>query len=203
MRFANDDDPELRDLVVRFVRPGRRYMQLAGGMLQLSGPERDLFVGELVQAAREITPAELGVLFEGGWRERRTAAWLVAVSGRTDFRGRIGELMLGAGNPQIGAYCITLATFRTSADADLVCAYLDRHSSQPELIYDRTFALGTLLHLDAVLGADRASSYGSPDGLRHHRYEGHSDAVRRPREAQELVAQFCAFANECGELYAR
>ncbi|MEU2543900.1 DUF6000 family protein [Streptomyces roseolus] len=26
----------------------------------------------------EITPAELGVLFEGGWRERKTAAWMVA-----------------------------------------------------------------------------------------------------------------------------
>jgi hypothetical protein len=202
MRFANDDDPELRDLVVRFVWPGRRYMRLAGGMLQFSGPERDFFVSELVQAAREITPAELSVLLEGGWRECRTATWLVAVSGRTEFRSRIGELLLGPGNPRIGAYCITLATFGTSADADLVCAYLDRYLSRPELFHDRTFALSALLHLDAVLGVDRASSYLAPGGLWQYWTERTANTVRDPREVQKLVAQFCAFAKECGELYA-
>ncbi|MFF1297490.1 MULTISPECIES: DUF6000 family protein [unclassified Streptomyces] len=164
MRHANTD-PELMDLVRRFVTPGRRYMRLGGSSLQLRGPERDLFMRELAQAAGEITPAELGILLEGGWRECRTASWLIAVAGRTEFRSRIGELLLASGGPYGGAYCITLATFGTSADADLICRYLDRYLPQPELAYDRTFALSTLLHLDAVLGTERASPYLAAGGL--------------------------------------
>ncbi|MFE9743222.1 DUF6000 family protein [Streptomyces sp. NPDC006477] len=61
MRYANTG-PELMELVRRFVTPGRRYLRLGGSSLRLSGPERDLFVRELVQAAGEITPAELGIL---------------------------------------------------------------------------------------------------------------------------------------------
>jgi hypothetical protein len=132
MRDAGTD-PELMDLVRRFVTPGRRHLWLGGSFLRLSGPERELFVRELVRAAREITPAELGILFEGGWRECRTASWLVVVAGRTEFRSRIGELLLADGGPYGGAYCITLATFGTSAEADLVCGYLDRYLPQPGL----------------------------------------------------------------------
>lgn len=133
MRYASLD-PELMDLVRRFVTPGRRYMRLGGSSLRLSGPERDLFVGELVQAAGEITPRELGILFEGGWRERRTASWLVAVAGRTEFRSRIGELLLASGGPYQGSLCIALATFGTSADADLLCKYLDRYLPEADQI---------------------------------------------------------------------
>ncbi|MFI8423573.1 DUF6000 family protein [Streptomyces sp. NPDC085479] len=61
----------------------------------MSGPERDLHMRELAEAAREITPAELGILFEGGWRERRTASWLVAVAGRTEFRSRNRRTLVG------------------------------------------------------------------------------------------------------------
>lgn len=98
MRCAGTD-PELMGLIRRFVTPGRRYLRLGGSSLRLSGPERELFVRELVQDAREITPAELGILFEGGWRERKTASWLVVAAGRTEFRGRIGELLLASGGP--------------------------------------------------------------------------------------------------------
>src|SRR4051794_36280669 len=111
MRHANTD-PELMGLVRRFVTPGRRYLRLGGSSLRLSGPEREQFVRELVQAASEITLAELGSLFEGGWRERKTASWLVVVAGRTEFRPRIGELLLASEGPYAGAaYCVTLATF--------------------------------------------------------------------------------------------
>jgi len=34
------------------------------------------------------------VLLEGGRRERKTAAWLIAVAARTEFRNHIGELLL-------------------------------------------------------------------------------------------------------------
>jgi len=202
MRYANTD-PELMDLVRRFVIPGRRYLRLGGSSLRLSGPERDLFVGELVQAAGEITPAELGILFEGGWRERKTASWVVAVAGRTEFRSRIGELLLASGGPYGGAYCITLATFGTSADADLVCRYLDRYLPQPDLVYDQTFALSTLLHLDAVLGTERASPYLAAGGLWQQWTDATPNTVRDPQEYRQVVDQLCSFAGECAELFAR
>ncbi|MET9610874.1 DUF6000 family protein [Streptomyces sp. NPDC006512] len=201
MRYANTD-PELMELVRRFVTPGRRYLRLGGSLLRLSGPERDLFVRELVQAAREITPAELSILFEGGWRERRTASWLVAVAGRTEFRSRIGELLLASAGPYGGAYCITLATFRTSADADLVCRYLDRYLPQPDLVYDRTFALSTLLHLDAVLGTERASRYLAAGGLWQQWTAATSNVVQDPQEYRQVVDQLCSFASECTEFFA-
>ncbi|WP_330248522.1 MULTISPECIES: DUF6000 family protein [unclassified Streptomyces] len=202
MRYANSD-AELMDLVRRFVTPGRRYMRLGGSSLRLSGPERDLFVRELVQAAGEITPAELGILFEGGWRECRTASWLVAVAGRTEFRSRIGELLLASGGPYGGAYCITLATFGTSADAELVCRYLDRYLPQPDLVYDRTFALSTLLHLDAVLGTERASSYLAAGGLWQQWTDATTNTVRDPQEYRQIVDQLCSFVSECAELLTR
>ncbi|MFF4922410.1 DUF6000 family protein [Kitasatospora sp. NPDC001261] len=159
MRHATTD-PELLGLVRRFVTPGRRYLRLGGSLLRLSGPERLVFARELVQAALEITPAELDVLFEGGWRERKTASWLVVVAGRTEFRSRIGELLMASEGPYAGAaYCVTLATFGDSRDADLLCLYLDRHLLRPDLDYDQGFALGALLHLDATLGSERASGY--------------------------------------------
>ncbi|MFD3838815.1 DUF6000 family protein [Streptomyces sp. NPDC058642] len=202
MRHANTD-PELMDLVRRFVTPGRRYMRLGGSSLRLSGPERDVFVRELVQAAGEITPDELGILLEGGWRECRTASWLIAVAGRTEFRSRIGELLLASGGPYGGSYCITLATFGTSADADLVCRYLDRYLPQPELAYDRTFALSTLLHLDAVLGTDRASPYLAAGGLWQQWTDATPNTVWEPQEYRQVVDQLCSFASECAELLAR
>ncbi|WP_328876266.1 DUF6000 family protein [Streptomyces sp. NBC_00287] len=202
MRYPNTD-PELRDLVRRFVTPGRRYMRLGGSSLRLSGPERDLFVRELVQAAGEITPVELGILFEGGWRERRTASWLVAVAGRTEFRSRIGELLLASGGPGGGAYCITLATFGTSADADLVCRYLDRCLPQPDLVYDQIVALSTLLHLDAVLGTERASPYLAAGGLWQQWTDATPNLLRDPQEYRQVVDQLCSFASECAQLFAR
>ncbi len=126
--------------------------------------------------------------------------WLVAVAGRTEFRSRIGELLLASGGPYGGAYCISLATFGTSADADLVCRYLDRYLPQPDLVYDQTFALSTLLHLDAVLGTERASSYLAAGNLWQQWTDATPNMVRDPHEYQQVVNQLCSFAGECAEL---
>ncbi|MFD7782139.1 DUF6000 family protein [Streptomyces nojiriensis] len=201
MRHAGTD-PELMDLIRRFVTPGRRYMRLGGSSLRLSGPERDLFVRELVQAAGEITPTELGILLEGGWRERKTASWLVAVSGRTEFRNRIGELLLASGGPYQGSLCIALATFGTDADADLLCTYLDRYLPGPDFRWDQTAVFSTLLHLDAALGTERAAPYLAAGGLWQQWSAATPNAVRDPQEYRQIVDQLCSFAGECAELFA-
>ncbi|MFH7594522.1 DUF6000 family protein [Streptomyces racemochromogenes] len=196
-------DPEPADLVRRFVTPGRRYLRLGGGALRLTGAERELFVEELVGAAREITPTELGTLFEGGWRERKTAAWLVAVAGRTEFRTLIGELLPASAGPYAGgAYCVTLATFGEDADADLLCGYLDHYLRRPDLCYDQGPALGALLHLDAALGTERASRYLAAGGLWQQWAEARPGIAPEPQEVRQFVDRLCSFANECAELFA-
>lgn len=200
MRHATTD-PELLDLVRRFVTPGRRYLRLGGSLLRLSGPEREAFARELVNAASEITPAELSILFEGGWRERKTASWLVVVARRTEFRSRIGELLLASEGPYAGAaYCVALATFGDSTDADLLCRYLDRYLPRHDLHYDQGLALGALLHLDAARGSDRASRYLAAGGL----WQQWTDAPPRrdwePQRFRQVVDQLCSFASECAEL---
>ena len=52
-------DPELQDLVRRFVTPGRRFLRLGGSVFRLGPVERSAFVWDLAQAAYEITPAEI------------------------------------------------------------------------------------------------------------------------------------------------
>lgn len=57
------------------------------------------FLRELCKATAQITDPELEVLDHGGWRERKTAAWLIAVSRRTRFRDKIGALLHASEGP--------------------------------------------------------------------------------------------------------
>ncbi|MFE1884153.1 DUF6000 family protein [Streptomyces diastatochromogenes] len=111
----------------------------------------------LSPAAMAVSDAELTTLFEGSWRERRTAAWLAAVSRRDHFRERLGALLVEsevccAG----GAYCVALASFGTARDADLLAAYLDRYLRRPDLAYDQPTAMGVLAYIDSFLHGDGA-----------------------------------------------
>ncbi|MCX4537908.1 DUF6000 family protein [Streptomyces sp. NBC_01669] len=115
------DDAELLALVRRYVTPERRYLKLGGSLLRMRSPEYDRFMRDLCEDAGLITADEIATLLEGGWRERRTAAWLVAVSRRTEFRERLGELLLASEVCCAGmAYCVALASFGTARDADLL-----------------------------------------------------------------------------------
>ncbi|WP_329188129.1 DUF6000 family protein [Actinacidiphila glaucinigra] len=166
MRHADEDDPELLALVHRYVTPDRRHLRLGGRLMRMTRPERTTFARELGEAARDIRPREPAIPLEGSRRERRTAAWLIAAVRRTGFRERLGDMLL-AGEVRLAgsAYCVTLATFATPADADLPAAYLDRYLRRPDLSYYQTAAMGALLHLDAELRSDRAARFLAPDGL--------------------------------------
>lgn len=196
-------DPELQDLVRRFVTPGRRYLRLGGSVFRLSPVERSAFARDLAQAAYEITPAELGVLFEGGWRERKTAAWLVAVAHRSEFRKPIGRLLLASEGPYAGAaYCVALAKFGTAADAELLSAYLDHYLSRPDLDYDQAVVLGTLLYLDEILGSEYTTRFLAPAGPWDRWLEVRAVAALDPHDRMQAVQQLCAFVDETAELFA-
>ncbi|MFB8029732.1 MULTISPECIES: DUF6000 family protein [unclassified Streptomyces] len=193
-----DEKSELLKLIRRYVTPDRRYLKLGGSLLGMSGRERAKFTRKLAKAASEISPRELDVLLDGGWRERKTAAWLIAVTGRTEFRERLGELLLASEGPYAGqAYCVAFATFGTSADADLLVGYLDRYLRQPDLYYDQTAALGALLLLDTRLGAGQAARFLTPDGLWQQWIDGPPSKDRdAPDSYREFIGQLCSVADE-------
>ncbi|MET8574677.1 DUF6000 family protein [Streptomyces sp. NPDC005012] len=197
MRHA-DDESELLRLIRCYVTPNRRYLKLGGALLPMPERERARFLRKLGEAAGEIGPGELGILLDGGWRECKTAAWLIAVAGRTEFRQRLGELLLASGGPYAGqAYCVALATFGTQADADLLVAYLDRYLRRPDLHHDQAPAIGALLLLDARLGAGRAAQFLTPEGLWQRWIDGPpSKSHGAPGHYREFIGQLCGFVDE-------
>ncbi|MGW6459136.1 DUF6000 family protein [Streptomyces sp. NPDC055078] len=192
------DDLELDQLRRHYVTVDRRYLRLNYGIFRLAERERDNLALELAQAAEAITPRALGLLLDCGWRERKTAAWLIAIAGRTAFRPRLGELLLASAGPYAGhAYCIALATFGTPADADLLTAYLDRYLARPDLGYDQASALGALLHLDTAQGTDHAARFLTPDGpWQRWARERPSEHELEPAECREILAQYCSFVQK-------
>ncbi|MFE4638802.1 DUF6000 family protein [Streptomyces sp. NPDC056773] len=166
-------DTETQALYRRYCLPGRRYLKLGGAVLRMSREEYEPFVQHLAADARAVADAELTILFEGSWRERRTAAWLAAVSRRDHFRELLGALLLDsevccAG----GAYCVALASFGTARDADLLAAYLDRYLRLPDLAYDQPAAMGALAYTESVQHGDRASNLLQEGGLWRQWFQG-------------------------------
>ncbi|MGW0538119.1 DUF6000 family protein [Streptomyces sp. NPDC003032] len=197
------DDAELRALVRRYVTPERRYLKLGGSLLHMHSPEYDRFMRGLREDAGLITPDEIAVLLGGSWRERRTAAWLVAVSRRTEFRERLGELLLASEVCCVGlAYSVALASFGTKRDAELLAAYLDRYLCRPDLAYDQTVVMGALHFIDLNLGSGQADRFREPGGLWHQWLQEapHQQADTDPTPHYlSLIRRLCAFVDECAE----
>ncbi|MYV41935.1 hypothetical protein GT030_24470 [Streptomyces sp. SID1328] len=197
------DDAELLALVRRYVTPERRYLKLGGSLLRMPSPASDRFMRDLREDAGLITPGEIAKLLEGSWRERRTGAWLVAVSRRTEFREDLGRLLLASEVCCVGlAYSVTLASFGTARDADLLAAYLDRYLRRPDLPYDQTVVMGALLFIDLTLGGGQADRFREPGGLwqRWLQDAPHTQADRDPAPANvSLIRRLCAFVDECAE----
>ncbi|MEV7659457.1 DUF6000 family protein [Streptomyces anulatus] len=197
------DDAELLALVRRYVTPERRYLKLGGGLLRMQSPERERFMRDLREDARLITADEIAKLLEGSWRERRTAAWLIAVSRRTEFREHLGELLVASEVCCAGlAYCVALATFGTARDADLLAAYLDRYLCRPDLAYDQTVVMGALQFIGLNLGGGQADRFREPGGLWQ---QWLVDAPHMQDDSDpapyflSLMRRLCAFVDECTE----
>jgi hypothetical protein len=199
MRLPWDGDPELTAIVKRYVDTGTtepaRYLKLLhGNVLGLHGSDRTAFMRAMGDDSRRITDHELSTLLDSEWRSRLTAAWLIGLDRRTHFRDRLGQLLLDSQLVYAGqGYCLALARFGTTADADLLCAYLDKYLPQVGRHYDQHWAIGALLHLDERLGGHRASRFLAPDGLWQHSATSRHD----PAEQHRHIGRLCAFASEC------
>jgi Family of unknown function (DUF6000) len=195
MRYPTDDDAELAAAIRRYVTSGtgniRRYLSLLhGNFLTMDQAEREPFLQQLARSARQVSDRELATLLDSEWRSRLTASWLIGLSRREQFRGRIGELLLASEMRYAGqGYCLALARFATTADAELLAAYLDVYLPQLDKEYDQDWALGALLHLDGQLRANRAARYLTDDGPGQR----WSNAAK----LREWIDQLCSAADEC------
>lgn len=100
--------------------------------------ERTSFLQLLAASARQATDDELATLLSSEWRARLTAAWLIGLDRREQFRARIGDLLLASEVSYAGqGYCFALARLGTTADAEVLAAYLNEYLPQPDKRYDR------------------------------------------------------------------
>lgn len=191
------------DTVRRYVtatpNPGTsRYLSLLhGNFRRLPAEERTQFLQALGLDSRSVTDAELAYMLQPNWRTRITAAWMIGVDRREQFRERIGDLLLASKLTYAGqGYCIALALLGTTEDAALLTAYLDHYLRRPECRYDQQWAMGALLHLDEALGTTHAAGFLEPDGL-WSRWA--TDRDPSPKKLRKYVGDMCALADE----YAR
>jgi hypothetical protein len=148
-----------------------RYLDLLhGNFTRLPAQERTRFLQALGHDARHISDTELEAMLSpgelAGWRERLTAAWLVGLDRRSQFRDVLGELLLESELTYAGqGYSFALTRLGQPEDADIFTAYLDRYLPRRECYYDQDWVLGGLLYLDDALGAHRAARFLTPGGL--------------------------------------
>ncbi|GLV79928.1 DUF6000 family protein [Streptomyces hygroscopicus] len=192
MRYPTEDDPELMEAIRRYVTSGesadRRYLKLLGGQFaQHDGPDKAAFLRALVEDAHQITDHELGVLLDCEWRSRITAAWLIGISRRDQFRERLGTMLLASELVYAGqSYCFALARLGAEQDAEILTSYLDHYLPRDDCQYDQPWALGALLHIDELQGANHASRFLQPDGLWQHWAKGRFDAAVQKKRIDEL-----------------
>ncbi|MEE1789411.1 DUF6000 family protein [Streptomyces sp. BE308] len=154
-------------VVARYVAGERRYLELLGGnFLRLGEEARAAFVSALQADSLQVSDQEIRALLAYEWRSRLTAAWLVGVARRVEWRERIGGLLLASELTYAGqGYCFALARFGSQDDADTLVSYLDRYLPQLECRYDQGPALGALMRLDSQLGTSHSARFVAPDGL--------------------------------------
>jgi hypothetical protein len=183
MRFPSNNDPELMEAIRRYVTPGqsadRRYLKLLGGQFaRHDEPDQASFLRALIEDAQHITDHELGVLLDCEWRSRITAAWLIGISRREQFRERLGEMLLASELVYAGqGYCFALSRLGTAQDAEILTSYLDHYLPRDDCQYDQPWALGALLHVDGVRGTSRAEPYLQLEGLWQRWAKGRFDAA--------------------------
>ncbi|MFC8278370.1 DUF6000 family protein [Streptomyces sp. NPDC057271] len=175
-------------------KTGRYLDLLHGNFVRLPAEERAQFLQTLGRDSRSVTDAQLEFMLQPNWRSRITAAWMIGLDRREQFRDRIGGLLLASELTYAGqGYCIALALLGTTEDATLLTTYLDRYLRRPECRYDQQWALGALLHLDEALGTTHAAGFLDPDGLWS---QWANDRNTPPERLRQYIGEMCALVDE-------
>lgn len=174
LRFLGPIAPDVR----------RRYLSLLGGLQPGEFPDRTGFASSLARDAHRISDTDLSRLLDFEWRSRLTASYLIGLDRRTQFRDRIGSLLLESRLVYAGVgYCFALSRFAQPEDAAILVAYLDRYLPRTDCNYDQGLAMGALLHLDQKLGTDHAQRFLVPGGL----WQQSTFAERDPLAGQQII----------------
>ncbi|MFJ9609679.1 DUF6000 family protein [Kitasatospora sp. NPDC101176] len=196
MRFPRASDPELLDVIDRYVKPatqgvGRYLHLLHGNFARDDESERTPFLQSMRDAAREITDEELEILLESEWRSRLTASWLIGFDRRDHFRDILGDLLLASQLCFAGqGYCFALARFGTDEDAQHLTVYLDRYLQRPDCQYDQHWAISALLHVDSLTGSNHAARILAPGGL----WDQWNEPQPRSSSPSRFMDDLCSFA---------
>jgi hypothetical protein len=170
-----------------------RYLSLLSGLQPPGVPDRTGFATALARDARRISDAELARLLDFDWRARLTAAYLIGLDQRSQFRDRIGSALLESEFVYAGrGYCFALSRFGQPEDATILSAYLDRYLPRTDCYYDQGAAVGALLYLDQKLGTDHTQPFIAPGGLWHRS----AFAEENPLDHRETMEELCAIADE-------
>lgn len=142
-------DPLSADIRDEWVRP------LYFGIRQ---PHVRSFLASHISLVSDELVSQLLAHFD--WRPRVAAAYLAALTGRTNFRDWLGKLLLRSDVCYAGAaYCIALADFNSDESVDVLCQYLDYYLEHNELWFDQGDAMAALVYLDKARHTDVASVY--------------------------------------------
>lgn len=204
MRLPLSPDVRRGLVVRRYVATGRgsvrRYLRLLGGFVFLMSDRQVMRFGRaLARDARWIADSDLEMLLDLEWRCRLAAAWLIGLDRRTQFRERLGALLLESEYPYAGqGYCFALARFGEKRDAEILTAYLDRWLPEESCDYDQDDAMGVLLYLDELHATDRAARFLAPGGLWEYSAVADRDPVAA-RAYMELLREF-AVCSMSGQL---
>ncbi|WP_067185565.1 DUF6000 family protein [Microtetraspora niveoalba] len=192
MRLPTPDDPEMMAVVDQYLMPRERYLKLLhGNFLAMPERKRSRFGRELSASAHQISDQELSLLLDGEWRSRLTAAWLIGIDRRTQFRSRLHGMLLDSELVYSGqGYCFAFARFADEPAAASLVAYLDRYLPDPTCHYNQDWAMGALLHLDERLRTDHAARFLAPHGL----WARSAMRGRDPMELKEEMDRRCSFA---------
>jgi hypothetical protein len=181
-------------LVDQYVKP--HYLRLIhGNFLSMTQPDRGHFLHSMLTSARQITDDEIQSLLRFGWREQITGAFLAGMGRRSQFRDRIGELLLDSVSGYAGhGYTFALASFGSGDDAEILELYLEHWLAQTDCQYDQPWAIGALLHLDLELGTDYAGRFLGPDGP----WQNWSTAIGiafDPHDYRRMIHEMCYIAD--------
>lgn len=186
-------------VVARYVSVGNRYLSLQGGnFLRLGDDERTAFTDALRSDAVQVSAEEIEALLGYEWRARLTAAWMIGITRRTEWRERLGDMLLASELTCAGeGYCYALARFGEHRDAEILVSYLQHYLPRLEDRYDQGPALDALLRLDSLLGASYAEQFTAPGGV----WERWVDALPHTRgtsstwaaASREAIDTWCGF----------
>ena len=146
------------------------YMAILHGNYAASavkGEDERARFDQSVRDALPVLPSSwVGRLIDSTWRESMTGSWFAGVRGFSEYRDRIGGLLLASSTCFAGqAHTLAMARFADTASAEYLERYLDIYLPRRDCEYDQDWVMPALLWLDEARGESRAERFLVPGGL--------------------------------------